>query len=302
MIDCGQVLVRDVNDTWGANKAAALRVESRVTMAIIHAQCWGTPDVYLIDMAARRIWLWDYKFGHRFVDAFRNWQLVLYLIGVLETEGIPREEWHLWQFAATICQPRQYSSKPQEWYGGGQFLVDILPHLQRAARDALMPHAVYRTGPHCLHCSAVVQCPAMGIAKGGALDVSLWAQPHDPTPHQVSLELRIIERAEQLLKARKMGLEEMGLHMNRSGLSLPFHKGEHSKGREAWTVDPEIVFTTGSVFGVELRQPPKPLTPKQAIKAGVPEQAVKAISGTPSGAVKLVPYDGDDAVRAFAAS
>lgn len=301
MIDCAQEWIRDVTDTYGANCNAALRVEHRVTMAIVHAQCWGTPDAYMIDMAARKIWLWDYKYGHRFVDAFRNWQLLLYLIGILEKEGVPVEEWHLWTFAATISQPRQYSSKPQEWYGGGKFLVEILPHLQRAAIAATMPNAILKTGEHCLHCSAVTRCAAMTIAKGAALDVALWAQPHDPTPHQVSLELRIIERAESMLKARKMGLEELGLHMMRQGLDLPLHKGEHSRGRETWTVDTATVITTGQVFGVDLRKPDAPLTPKQAVKAGLPEQAAKAMSEIPSGAIRLVPYDGDDVVRAFSA-
>ena len=52
--------------------------------------------------------LWDYKHGHRFVDAFENWQEIDYAFGIIgrpEFAGIPPANIEI---TFGIVQPRNY--------------------------------------------------------------------------------------------------------------------------------------------------------------------------------------------------
>lgn len=311
MVDAAQGILIDVRDTMNAPHmlGATMRVEQRVTMAHhVHESCWGTPDVVVIDRANRRLHVWDYKYGHRFVDAARNLQLMLYAIGVLEGEGcyanVPADDpraWAGWHITITIAQPRNYHAigPMREWFMRGETLAEILPQLRTAAFEAMMPDASFRTGDHCRDCSGRHACPALQRAGGIAMDVSLQAQPVDLPPHAVGLELRQIEQAEARLKARRTGLEEQALGLIRGGTLVPFYTAQHATGRERWKTPIPEVIALGTIFGVDLRKPQDAITPAQARKAGVDETVVAAYAETPKGALRLERVDDNAAKLAF---
>jgi hypothetical protein len=309
MVDCAQGILIDVRDTMKAAGEIDLRVERRVTMAQhVHPSCFGTPDVVLVDRTNKALHVWDYKYGHRFVDATRNWQLMLYAIGVLEGMGYdasaayddPRA-FRNWRISVTIAQPRNYDSvgPMREWYLSGEALADYLPGLRLAAGEAMAPGAPYQTGEHCRDCSGRHACPALQKAGAIAMDVSLQAQPVDLPPHAVGLELRQIMDAEARLKARRTGLEEQALGLIRGGTLVPFFTTEHTSGRENWTVPASQVFALGDLYGVNLRKPPEPITPAQARKAGIDSDAMTEMARKPMGALRLARVNDDAAKRAF---
>lgn len=309
MVDCAQGILTDVRDTMKAAGEIDLRVEQRVSMAHhVHPSCFGTPDVVLFDNVNKALHVWDYKYGHRFVDATRNWQLMLYAIGVLEGMGYdasaayddPRS-FRGWRISVTIAQPRNYDSvgPMREWYLPGERLADHLPGLRLAAGEAMTPGAVYQTGEHCRDCSGRHACPALQKAGAIAMDVSLQAQPVDLPPHAVGLELRQIMDAEARLKARRTGLEEQALGLIRGGTLVPFFTTEHASGRENWTVPAPQVFALGDLYGVNLRKPPEPITPAQARKAGVDSDAMTEMARKPMGALRLTRVNDDAAKLAF---
>lgn len=307
MVDGAQSLLVDVRSTIAAAKSPDLRVERRVTMAHhVHEQCWGTPDVVLIDAPQKFLHVWDYKYGHRFVDAARNWQLMLYAIGVLEGEGyyanVPFDDprsWHGWRISLNIAQPRNYSpvGPMREWYASGQILADYLPQLRKSAYEAMQPGAEYRTGEHCRDCSGRHACPALQRAGAIAMDVAMHAQPIDLPPHAVGLELRQIEDAEARLKARRTGLEEQALGLIRGGTLVPFYSCEPTVGQERWNIPAPQVLALGEVFGVSLAKD-STLTPKQARKL-IPDQAMEGMTEQPRGALRLVRVNDDAAKLAF---
>ncbi len=306
MVDCAQGLLVDVRDTMAAHPGAELRVEQRVFMPIVHEQNWGTPDVVLIDRAARFIAVWDYKFGHRYVDPAGNLQLVDYAIGVLR-EVAPCADWPNWRVALSVAQPRNYhvSGPIREWItDGGKLLDEYVPQLFEAARDAMAPDAPVRTGEYCRDCSAVVPCLAQQKAAAIAMDVAGKVSAVDLPPHAVGLELRQIDDAIKRLEARKTGLEEMALGLIRGGTDVPFFKAEHTTGREKWTVPTAEVIALGELMGVTgLQKPAEPITPNQArtvfAKAGVDGTVIDAYADRPRGALRLARVDDHAAKLAF---
>ena len=310
MVDCARDMLIDVRDTLkAATPGIVPRIEEKVFAPTVHNANYGVVDVYLMDRAKRHLHLWDYKFGHRFVDAVRNWQMLDYAIAVLDSEGfspdVPHdhpESWFHWRITFTIGQPRNYHplGPIREWrLSGASLAQDYLPRFRQSAYEAMQPGAPYTTGEHCRDCSGRHVCPALQRAGAIAMDVSLQAQPVVLPPHAVGLELRQIDDAIKRLEARQTGLEEHALGLIRGGTLVPFFTTEHSSGREQWTMPTDQVVALGDNFGVDLRKPAQTLTPAQARKAGLPDDLTRALAETPKGALRLKRVADDAAALAF---
>lgn len=304
MVDCAQGILIDVRDTYHGQVSAGgdpqMYVESRVHMPIVHEQNWGTPDVQIIDRARKVLHVWDYKYGHRFVDAQGNLQLIDYAIGAMRE--FPCADWPHWKITINIAQPRNYHrfGPIREWQTTGRALLDeYVPMLYEAAKAAMGDDPAYTTGEHCRDCSARHACPALQRAGAIAMDVSLRGSPVDLSAHALGLELRQIADAEARLKARRTGLEEQALGLIRGGTNVPFFTAQHAVGREKWTVPAAEAFALGEMYGVDLRKPPEPITPNQARAKGIDEAVISAYADRPRGALRLEPVDDNAAKLAF---
>src|SRR4051812_16592244 len=150
-------------DFCAAEFAAPFHVEQRVTMhRSVHPACEGTPDIFCVEHERSRITVPDYKFGHRYVDPFRNFQLALYFAGVCEREGLSREVTRGWEVRFAIFQPRNYhpSGPVRIWSALGWQVWALVDDLREAAHKAKDPRAETRTGAHCRDCSARHACEA----------------------------------------------------------------------------------------------------------------------------------------------
>lgn len=305
MADCGAPFVADVLDTLRAcGPGVQWFVEQPVHMPIVHAENWGTPDVRIMDYANRRQHVFDYKYGHRFVDAGENLQLLDYAIGGMRE--IPCAEWPSWNVTVTIGQPRNYHrfGPMREWRVNGQALLDKwVPLLFEAARRAMAPDAPFQTGEYCRDCSARHACPALQAAGALAMDVSLQGTPVNLSVHAVGLELRQIDDAMKRLDARRTGLEEHALGLIRSGRPVPFFTAQHSVGRERWNLPVDQVFALGETLGVPLRKKAEAITPNQArtafTEAGVDATVINAYAEQPRGALRLERAEDNAASLAF---
>lgn len=304
MIECGAALLTDMRDTLKAAQSGALRIEERVSMArMVHPDNWGTPDVYLLDTAQTTLHVWDYKYGHRYVDAFKNWQMLDYAIGILECEGIA--DWHPWRITLTIAQPRNYAPEGpmREWYLSGSQLREYAGQLHEAAILAAQPDAPLQTGPHCQDCLAAHACPALQRAAMTAVDVSYKQGSIDMPADAVGLELRILAAGAARLKARMDALEEHAIGLVKGGANVPHWTMGRTQPRSKFIYPPEQVIAMGRLTAdVDLTAPLATLTPSQAVKAGVDPSVVGAYSETPLGSLKLVALDDTAAARAFGGS
>lgn len=279
-------------------------VETRVTMAeTIHPANWGTPDYHGLTGDGGRgavLRVVDYKYGHRYVDEFENWQLVDYTAGVCEKLGIRPE--HGTAVELTIVQPRHFGrhSQVRTWSTN---IIELQPFFQRlrdAAHSAMQDNAPTLTGDHCRYCSGRHACEAAQKAALSVLEMSGSSVPLELPVPAAARELASLQRAADIMQARITGLAESLLYAGRSGAVIPGYGVERAEGRQKWIKPVGEVVALGQMLGLDLSKPAV-ITPKQAVKKGVPEQVVAGMSETPLGEWKLVKTDDRKARRAFGA-
>ena len=293
MIEGAELAYEAVTDRLHSG-IATLHLEERVSIPSIHIDCFGTPDVWVFDAPKMHLDIFDYKFGHGFVDEYFNPQGLLYLLGILHIiePTIPGDVENI-TVAFTIVQPRCY-------YGGSpvrthNFRVrDILPHVTRlkaAALAAYDPQPTATTNEECNYCPGRHACTALQQAAYSAAEFS---------NNRIPLELRMLERAQEQLNARVDGLREQTMANLTAGKVVPHHTLTNGRGKRVWTKTSEEIFALGDIFGKELRKI-TPMTPTQAekyIDAGV----IILYSEQIPGARKLAPQNNDTARRVFGAS
>lgn len=278
-------------------------IEQAVRIPRVHAQSWGTPD-YRIWLQAPprrpRLLLYDFKFGHRFVEVFENDQCIEYVAGVLEElpHGLTDMEVDV---TVKIVQPRAYhkDGSIRAWHFKGSDIRALVNIASYSAHEALSDTAVTRVGPECRDCQARHACPTLQAAAMTACDVAGAAQPFDLPVAAMALEYRVLQHYRDLLRARSTGLEEQLLALGRTGQAIPGLRIEHGAGRERWTLPDAQVIAAAAMLGVDIAKAPEVMTPKQAVKAGLPSAMLAGLVNTPRGEAKLVTDDGSMARRIF---
>lgn len=263
--------------------------------------CWGTPDVWNWSPNTMVLRIDDYKFGHRFVDVFENWQLVCYacliIDGVLKLDGM-QDQCTLVEFR--IIQPRNFhpDGPVRSWTCKASDLRPLRNQIKAAIAKAQRDDAEYVVGPECRDCSARAYCGALQRASMSAIEESRRVTPMELPPGALGLELRMLNWAADLIRARQAGLREVAMDTVKRGVMVPGFRLETGKGRERWKVPVADIVGLEAVVGVKLTEP-KAITPKQAVKAGVAAEIVAAFSETPNGETKLVEDDGSLTRRIF---
>lgn len=307
MIEAADLFTNYVADKCGNDAYAALHIEEVVSAPALHPELWGRPDVWWAAMGATGAYVYvaDFKFGHRFVDAFENWQLIAYLAGILsrpEFAGIDRARIEV---CAAIVQPRNYhpSGAVREWTTTADKLAPLFATLSEACHAATGSNPMCHVNDECRDCRGRHACTTLQQGADAAMDFAGVMNAAILPPNALGAELRMIHRAQMMLDARATGLEEQAISTIRMGQRVPFYGMGQGQAREIWTAKPEEVFAMGDAMGLDLRKPAAALTPNQARTAGksVPGFAdlIKAYSDRPPGAVKLETVDNDTARKVF---
>lgn len=298
MLEGGEMLVEA---TYLARRAS-LKIEQRVSAArSIHPDNYGTPDAYLVDTERREIWVWDYKYGHKYVPAVRNWQLVDYVVCIAESHGLAIGDLLNWTVIVTIVQPRCYHSDGpvRTWRPSGRELVDMANALRTAAYAAAAPNAPTRTGPHCYKCTAAWNCEAHLRSGQHSVETVGTQVPLNMSPAALALWKLTVDHAAARLKSIADATDERILGLLRGGKVVPGYTIGSTQPLERWR-DPAAAAQMGDMFGVELRKPdPSLVTPKQARKLGIDAAVITEYAETPTGAQKLIKTDSDAALAVF---
>jgi len=281
MIDGAQLFFESVSSVRVSLGFPMLYIETPLDISNVHPDCWGTPDAWLIKNG--ELHLWDYKFGHGYVEVFENWQLLEYAAGVARTHDIESVTFY-------IVQPRCYDrrGKVRSWTIDGKRLDGYVAYLRARETLASQDEATCHPSPQCKNCRAKHACPALQEYGGQIIDVAASNVPLELKPHEIGHELHFIRQAMATLEGRVLGLEEQAKAMISRGEHVPGFKLEASGGRERWTKSPDEVITLGELMGLKLGKPPETITPAQARKLGLDENILKAYSKVYSGALKLV--------------
>lgn len=298
MVEGAELYYNDVAATLPDFPGFSLHVEEAVSIDVIHPQCWGTPDAWIF--RPKRLVIWDYKFGHRYVDVFENWQLLEYAAGILVKVGINGVSDQFTEVEFRIVQPRCYvgGAPVRSWKVLASDLRGYFNHLREREAYSMHEDAPTTVGEHCRDCRARHACASAQRAAYNAMEVSGSNIPFDLPPDALGAELRFIDRAIAALEHRRTGLAEQALALLKSGTPIAFYKAEPSYGRERWKVPDAEILALGDVMGLQLAKA-KLVTPKQAAAAGLDPSIVAAYSEVPRGETKLKPDDGSTARKVF---
>ncbi|MGJ0509081.1 MAG: DUF2800 domain-containing protein [Methylocystis sp.] len=301
MVEGAELMTADVRATDAEFVGYTLHVEETLSIATINPLCWGTPDTWRFK--PYKLIIWDYKFGHRRVDVFENWQVIEYAAGALEAVGINGVSDHRTQVEFRIVQPRCYSGGPPitTWSCMASELRGYFNALRLSEAKSLEADAPCIVGPECRDCRARHACRSAQSAAYASMDVAYSNVPFDLPPDALGAELRYVDRAIAMLEARRTGLAEQTLSLLKRGVAVPFYRAEPSQGRERWAKPDEEIKALGRMLGVPIVKE-KPITPKQAIDAGVPVDIVKSYAEIPIGETKLKADDGTQARKVFSNS
>lgn len=290
-------LVEDVHDTLKTHGPGDyFRVEETIAApGLIHADCWGTPDVLFVQHSRKTVHIWDFKYGHRFVDAYRNWQMIAYAACAVETGNLGRIE--DWNFTLTIAQPRCFERDElggtlREWFVSGAELAGYVQQLAEAARAASDPVALCHTGNHCRDCKAQWDCPANQRAGGAALDTIRAQGSAGMDPAAIGVEAKVLAEALDFIKARLNALDAQALAILNRGERVPFHRLDWTKPRLAWdkTKQAEAAQMV-AMFGVDVQLGVALPTPTECIKQGVDGSVITPYTKRNDPSQKLVRSD-----------
>ena len=293
----------DLMDDAIGNERSSLFVESRVNCTFVHHDNWGTPDAWRLH--GRVLDVWDYKYGHRSVAAFENWQLLDYAAGILDMLGFLDDMYvapdrTIDKIRLTIVQPRDYHSEGpvRTWELSVAMLQVYVDRLRAAARASDDEKAVCAAGAACRDCSASHACATLQAASLDYADQSYRAIPLVLDNTQLARQLAELDRGIELMQARRAGLGEQATATIKRGESVPGWMVAQGNGRERWNVPVDEVITLAGMMGVAVAKPGL-ITPKQAVKAGLPAEVVAGYTETPKGELKLVRDDGTKARNVF---
>jgi hypothetical protein len=303
MREGAQMYTRDVLDRLGG--AEGLIVEQHVKAhELIHPLCDGTPDLVHISNERKRIRLWDYKYGHGYVEVHENPQLIEYLAGVLETYfDYATMDDQAWTFEATIVQPREYGrlGPIRRWCGYVSDLRGLFNYARDREARSMDHYAPTIAGPEqCRDCKAIATCEANQRYTAQLADYVAGNTPFDPPPSVVGAELTMLKRAEAMVKARIAGLEAVAGAQLHAGKAIPGWHYERSVTRLRWKYDPEQTIQAVKLIADKDVSKQSVITPTQAIALGVDEAVILQYAERPPGELKLVPINYTSLKKAFA--
>lgn len=304
MVEGALLVVQTIEGALGPSWRQMLVIERRVQIPRIHpTQCWGTPDYYAWTVTGdgrRALFLFDYKFGHGIVEVVENQQLIAYTSGIMSE--VPDLDDQNTVVAMAIIQPRAYHREgPVRWWRiRGSDIRGSVNILAAQAEKALLPTPPALPDPDaCKNCKGRHACEALQRAAYLAADKAQQATAIDLSPLALGIELRMLTRARKLLEARVSGLEAQAIAEIKRGNLVPYWTMQSAPGHLSWTKPTAEVLMLGTIYGVNITAPAEPITPTQAIKAGLPAELVAVYASRPPGAAKLTYDDGTKARLTF---
>lgn len=275
---------------------STLRLEDPVKTSAIHPEhSYGTPDAWRMfefkdwakavgeaiaaPFVARGythvVRVGDYKYGHRFVDVFENWQLVDYGYGVLERLQLS-DEFTLFEFI--LVQPRAYhrEGKVRYWRVPAIQLRAMINVAFNKAHEALGPNPVARTGEHCVDCAARALCATYRQTTAHVIDYTGTPELMPLDAVAMGQELRLIDAALDRLNGRREGLAIAVESTLRAGARVPHYEMAPGRSNLQWRegVTQDEIANFGDLIGINLRKPLAVFTPTQCVDAGVSETAI----------------------------
>lgn len=274
----------------------ALQVEQRIDLYDIIECMYGYCDAWCFSKSTGELVVWDAKYGHKRVEAFENWQLITYVMGILRYLGIDGHADQHIKVSLRVAQPRVFHRDGciARWDVTASDLRGYFNTLIEAANESYSDDAKCVTSSECFYCPARYACDAFRDNTMGLVDQVGDVTGSSLSGHELSIQLRILQRASKQVKALLSSYEEQAIAQLRNGEQLPGYSIEQGKGRKRWKKDTPVdeIIMMGELMGVDPRKPVDLDTPTKLIKLGIDEAVINLYSETPSTGLKLVEMSG----------
>ena len=302
MAEGAQYWVDDVMQvSAGYGAPHGIGVERRVNMPNIHPDNWGTLDTEAWFPEVNTLYVWDFKFGHREVVAFENYQLIDYVAGSIRNSMNSKTT-----VIMRVVQPFCYHAPEQirEWKVP---LSALTPHFNKLTAQAYeaMTEPTMTAGLHCRDCAAISRCPT---AKRAGYSVITYAgEPYDidtMTGADLAAERGILRTGMAVIKARLEAVDDQLFVSIKNGDKSSGLTVQSKQGRLKWDVSPPQAIALAGQFGADISKP-SVITPTQAIKKVSKElrpgfeTVLQTSTSRPSTGLELVKIEDSRAARAF---
>lgn len=247
-------------------------------------------DLYYCKAEERELVIWDFKYGRTLVEVFMNWQLIAYALTL-------NAKFHARTIIFHIVQPRAFH--PDGAVRTWSFSADRLPAFrielndQAALARSDTPPTV--AGAPCKNCTARHACAT--LQRGASLDIGT-SQVNVITPEHLGAALVFSAQQKRLVDAWDSGLQAHAQTLIKAGTSVPGWGLKPTQGTVKWEKSVTEVEQMGAIFGKDVLQEKKLITPGQAKKLGIPESVVDAVSKRYTG-LKLTPVNLDKISETF---
>lgn len=290
----GGILWRDTVGRDGVSQSLAVCER-------LHPMWLGTPDHWLWEPIKRKLTVSEYKYGHRFVDAYECWQLTDYATAILDMlgEGSATDI----DIGLRVVQPRFYAAEPvREWFIDSGHLRTYT-NISHAATVEALEHPLPRckTGDECLDCVGSHDCKTLAEGVSHVLHFVRRMESVALPPESVHTQLKLIEDATTLLRARANGLQAAAEAYFFSGKRIAGRRMKMKRGRLKWIVPVAEVIAAADAVQINVVQSSDPtlITPTQAINRGLSLAVVDKLATRPAQGWELEVDDGTEANKAF---
>lgn len=266
---------------WHKPDELKYHIEKRIDILQIHPECFGTPDVFFSTSGKEdSLHVIDFKYGFTPVQAYENWQMIAYAMGVIG--NVFHKDI---QYCFHIVQPRDFKEPIKTWTINYKEFKQYAESLRNSELMSLSPNAKLQPSPEaCKFCKARAICPELTKQiLTTDLTKTTW------TSETIENELKQMHTLQQLLTPKITALEEQLFFYLNNGIELAHYELKRTYSREKWTIDKKQLREMGQVYQIDLFKQSEPLTPQQAIKAGIPKNIVDGCTIRTLGEPKVQP-------------
>ena len=239
----------------------------------------------------------DFKYGFGPVEAFENWQLLIYAICIVAKLIAQNQDVKI--ITMSIIQPRGYhhDGPIRTWTITTTELAGYTEQLRNAVDRVYSSERKCHSGSWCRYCKVLAGCPTAKTAAMNAIDVIMSALPDTDTPDQVADLLDVLKRASDTVKHTYDAITARAEAMISNGKPIPGYAYEPGKGKTKF-IDNQQAIDTAICFGIEITDQ-KTVTPAEAKRRGLPEAVYNSLTTVPSTAPRLVKRDVSTQAKVF---
>lgn len=251
MIDAAQIYVDDIKRIEQKTGTNAI-IEGFLAATNYHTSLMGVPDAWLFDKNNNAIYVWDFKYGHSFVNEYQNWQLIGAAMGALSNCNHTADP----VIILTVVQPRCYTGKGpvRSWTTSKNELIPYFSNVVSRINEYYEPFLIHEciVSPLCRNCPAGHVCDALLDAASYSIHLAYDNFPVELSGDTLGRELQSLESAELLLKARIDALKKDAAYRLENGERVRGYSLVSGMSPLQWSYDQDTLISMAALLGLDV--------------------------------------------------